>query len=250
MEFKVLCINELEKIKNKVILINDDEDIMSYNFENNFYCFKLKKQIDTSEKGVETNEKDIVNLSRFLNDNEASRMVNIAYVFINSVSGKTYTHNYSNKSTKKLLEKYFLLKDAYNNVDINKLEKLVKIKVKLSATNQINFLHDNTPIQNTTLSKELEFQDNDIKSYVIEYNLVKEGAKIKANKLQEIRDRYKNISFSGLDNKNNIIKIDDAIQLCVDIDINCKDAEELDQLDYKSTIQKLLAKELETLYGY
>lgn len=251
MNFRVLLIKDSEIKKEAISKKGIKSDfVKEYSFIYPFHCFKILNDISTVEKGIEKIDNEIVDSAEFLTTNDGRRIVSMGFIFVNSSNGNIYVNNYADKKLEKFLEKYFHIKGADTKVDADKLKKISEIELKLTASNQLNFFHECIPLENINLVDELKMQDEPIEKLNIKYYFKNRGAFFNRDGLKKIISKYDNITISGYDENENILKIKDVVQLIVNININPNSFSELEKITFEDIIELLLEKEENSLNGY
>lgn len=251
MRFKVFFVSEKEKLKkDKLNLLADDrESVIDYNYEDNFHCFKILKNHSIKEKGIEKEDHEFINSTEFFEKNSAKRLVSMGYVFINTANGNIYTYKCDNNKVKRLFMRYFMLSNIDTKVDIDKLKLITKIEIKLKNNPQLDLLSENIPLE-CNLTDELSIHDKEIKTFTAKYEFIKGGTVFSKPKLQKVLEKYKNITIEGLDEHDNILQINESVQLCVDLDVDYSEFQELRDISFRYFLDKIKDKEMSALYDY
>lgn len=252
LNLKVFFIRETEKlIKNELKTIPElGGTMLDYRYMDGFHCFKFTNDHSIKGKGVEKENHEFVNGMDFFADNQAERLVSLAFVLINANNGYVYSYNYATKKIERLIKVLFQLTTIDTKVDIDKLQAITKIEVKLRNDPQLSMLYDNTPLNGTTLLQELDIQDKAVEVFTARYELNKKGVSFRKNDLLRIIGKYENLTIEGIDANDNIIKIKDTVQLEIKINISDQTFEEQNAISFVDMIEKIKEKEGGALREY
>lgn len=248
MEFKVFLIKD-HKIPNKKLSVTLSEELTAYALVDNFHCFKLLNDHRIDEKGIENNNNEIIDSQKFLRKNNGKRLVSIGFVLINFKNGNVYSSNYSNKKLDNLLIKMFKIKESFARVDINKLEKIKEIQMKLTNSNQMSLFHDYISSDDSSLKKELEMQDAAIESIIAKFTFEKPSI-FNKGKLKSFLKKHEAVYISGYDKEDNILRVKENVQLSIKIDLNYCSFDDIDNIDFKTLVNKISEKEEMSLNEY
>lgn len=142
----------------------DDEDVHRYEFIKPFHCFKLLKKHSIHGRGIEKTDDELVDAEEFFGNHDGKGLTSLAVVFVNSEKGVLYNYNCPTKRFNRLLLNHFRTSDFSWGIDVDKLEKIQKIEMKMTDNPQLSLLHDNIMANDgALLPLRLEMQDVPIK---------------------------------------------------------------------------------------
>ncbi len=252
MRLKVFFIRDYSKIPGSALKIDkkDHENIIDYEFKEDYHCFKILNNHSIDEKGIEKEDHEFINSIDFFENNAAKRLVSLAFLFINAKNGNVFSFNYANQKLERFLLKHFMLTQIDTKVDPEKLKTITKIEVKLRNDPQLNFLYENIPPEGIDLIKALEMQDKSIETFTARYEFKKDGAIFSKKGLKNVIGKYENLIIEGMDDHDNIIKIKDGVQLEINIDIKLETFEDAKAILFSTILDKIKEKEKDALYAY
>lgn len=225
MDFKVAKFYQSIEYKNKKQ--NPPYLLEEYN---DFYCLKFFKETKTKTKGVQKTDGSLDSTDNFIISHNGKSLVELRYIFIDKLKKRIF-YTTSNSELNKILRDYF----SYTNnieyeVDIDKLESITKISLEIHRNHQIDWINPNATISSL---EELEFDCEPDKTTVhMEY--ATPTRLLKGKSFQEIINKYQannaKLTMRGFDKEGNILLVTEKVQLLVEINIEFKDAVELDSI--------------------
>lgn len=238
MEFYVYFSNSKSlRNKSKLDLIAND-DLLAYDFINNFHCFKFKKIQRIASSGVEKSNDEIIDTKNFLAENDGKQIVSLAFVFINTENGYIYCHNYSSKLLKEMFLKFFKTTDYSPGVDAEKLNKISNIEITFSGDPRLNQFNNILTKEALSIDEALDLTDAAIKSATVKI-LMEKPVLFNKDKLSNILKNYTNVTIKGFDQNENVIKIAKEIQLIVNIGMEYDSFEGLKAKTFDEIIAKI-----------
>jgi len=135
-------------------------------------------------------------------------------------------------------------------VDYEKLEKILKMDIKLENNPQLSLLSQNTMAKDVAfLPQQLDMHDAPIEELSMKY-VFETPSWFNKNKLSTVLKKYPHLVITGIDNNGNTIKITDSIELSIDTNLAFSNFTELDGIPIKAIVSELEEKERGALNDY
>ena len=231
MEFCVYFSSSYSVHKQERLNVDIDDDLIDYNFVNNFHCFKMKKGKRIANSGVEKTNDEIVDTKKFLEENEGEQIIDLSFIFINTSNGYIYCHKCPQKRFKEILKKYFMTSEFTAGVDIDKLEKISNVELTFAGDPRFSQYNDILTNDALSINDALGMNDVAIERATLKL-FMKEPSVFSKDKLRNLIKNYDNITIRGYDSNENMLKIAQEIQLIIKIELEYESIEDLINISF------------------
>jgi hypothetical protein len=234
MEFKVASFNrDIQRNTNCF-----DRELYECCHEDNFYCIKIFKTVNTKTKGVQLNNGTMDSATSFIINNHGKSLVELRFIIINETAKKIF-YTCSQSDLIDFWTQYFITHHDLPefDVDVEKLKSISEIQLIVKNKNNLDWIDENSTV--STL-KGLE-TDNQPDAIVVNMSYTKPTIFTKKTVSDVIKQFEKpdtTLRLKGYDENGNNVVVAKNAQLAVKLDIRFNNAAELNAIPLSEFIRK------------